>query len=128
MGLKEIVYTEKAPKAIGPYSQAVKSDDMVYLSGQIAIDSTTQQFIGGDIDVQTKQVLKNISAVLNAAGSSLEGVVKTTIYLIDMDDFAYVNEIYDSYFSSFKPAHSTVCVSKLPMDAKIEIDAIAIVK
>ena len=128
MVLKEIVYTKDAPDAIGSYSQAVKVGNMVYLSGQIAIDPKTQKFVGGDIETQTKQALDNLVAVLKAAGSSIDGVVKTTIYLINMDDFAKVNEIYASYFSSSKPARATVAVKELPMGAKIEIDAIAVVQ
>ncbi|MBU4077474.1 MAG: RidA family protein [Euryarchaeota archaeon] len=125
MSSREIVKTSKAPDAIGPYSQAVKINKMVFLSGQIAIDPKTQQFIDGNIETQTKMVLDNLKAVVEAAGSSLESVVKTTIYLTDINDFSKVNEIYASYFSTGKPARSTVCVSALPKNAKIEIDAIA---
>jgi len=119
------VNTNKAPNAIGPYSQAIKINKMVFLSGQIAIDPKTQQFIDGDIEIQTKRVLDNLKSVVEASGSSLESVVKTTIYLTDMNDFSKVNEIYASYFSSGKPARSTVCVAALPKSAKVEIDAIA---
>lgn len=125
MSSREIVKTSKAPDAIGPYSQAVKINKMVFLSGQIAIDPKTQLFIDGDIEVQTKRVLDNLKAVLEASGSSLESVVKTTIYLTNINDFPKVNEIYASYFSSGNPARSTVCVAALPKNAKIEIDAIA---
>ncbi len=125
MSTKEIVNTSNAPDAIGPYAQAIKINKTVYLSGQIAIDPKTQQFVDGDIETQTKRVLDNLKAVVNAAGSSLESVVKTTIYITDLNDFSKVNEIYASYFSSGKPARSTVCVARLPKDAKIEIDAIA---
>ena len=125
MNSKKIISTCNAPDAIGPYSQAVKINNMVYLSGQIAINPQTQEFIDKSIEVQTKQVLDNIKAVLEAANSSLEMVVKTTIYLTNIDDFSKVNEIYSSYFSSSKPSRSTVCVSKLPKGAQIEIDAIA---
>ena len=125
MSSKEIVNTSKAPNAIGPYSQAIKINKMVFLSGQIAIDPNTQQFIDGDIEIQTKRVLDNLKSVLEASGSSLENVVKTTIYLININDFSIVNEIYASYFSSGKPARSTVCVAALPKNAKVEIDAIA---
>lgn len=125
MSSKEIVNTSKAPNAIGPYSQAIKVNKMVFLSGQIAIDPKTQQFIDGDIETQTKRVLDNLKSVLEASGSSLENVVKTTIYLTDINDFSKVNEIYASYFSSGKPARSTVCVAALPKNAKVEIDAIA---
>lgn len=125
MSSKEIVNTSKAPNAIGPYSQAIKINKMVFLSGQIAIDPKTQQFIDGDIETQTRMVLDNLKSVLEASGSSLESVVKTTIYLTEINDFLKVNEIYTSYFSSGKPARSTVCVAGLPKNAKIEIDAIA---
>ncbi len=125
MSSKEIVNTSGAPNAIGPYSQAVRIDKMVYLSGQIAIDPKTQQFIDSDIETQTKRVLENLKAVIEASGSRLENVVKTTIYLTDINDFSKVNEIYASYFSRGKPARSTVCVAELPKNAKVEIDAIA---
>lgn len=125
MSLREIVKTSKAPDAVGPYSQAVKINKMVFLSGQIAIDPGTQQFIDGDIETQTKRVLENLKAVMEASGSSLEDIVKTTIYLTDINDFSKVNEIYASYFSRGKPARSTVCVAALPKNARIEIDAIA---
>ena len=125
MSSREIVKTSKAPDAIGPYSQAVKINKMVFLSGQIAIDPKTQKFIDGDIETQTRRVLDNLKAVIEAAGSSLENVVKTTIYLTDINDFSKVNEIYASYFSTGKPARSTICVAALPKNAKIEIDAIA---
>ncbi len=125
MSSREIVKTGKAPETIGPYSQAVKINKMVFLSGQIAIDPKTQQFIDGDIETQTRRVLDNLKAVLEAAGSSLECVVKTTIFLTSINDFSKVNEIYSTYFSSGKPARSTVCVAALPKNAKIEIDAIA---
>jgi len=125
MSSKEIVNTSKAPNAIGPYSQAIKINKMVFLSGQIAIDPKTQQFIDGDIETQTKRVLDNLKSVIEASGCSLENVVKTTIYITDMNDFSKVNEIYATYFSSGKPARSTVCVAALPKNAKVEIDAIA---
>ena len=125
MTFKEIVNTSKAPNAIGPYSQAIKINKMVFLSGQIAIEPKTQQFIEGDIETQTRRVLDNLKSVVEASGSSLENVVKTTIYLTDMNDFSKVNEIYATYFSSGKPARSTVCVAALPKNAKVEIDAIA---
>ena len=125
MSSKEIVNTSKAPNAIGPYSQAIKINKMVFLSGQIAIDPESQQFIDGDIETQTKRVLDNLKSVIEASGCSLENVVKTTIYLTDMNDFSKVNEIYATYFSSGKPARSTVCVAALPKNAKVEIDAIA---
>lgn len=125
MSSKEIISTDNAPNAIGPYSQAMKLNNMIYLSGQIAINPQTQEFMDESVEVQAKQVLDNIKAVLEAANSSLEMVVKTTIYLTNIDDFSKVNEIYSSYFSASKPARSTVCVAKLPKGAQIEIDAIA---
>lgn len=125
MSSREIVKTSKAPDAIGPYSQAVRINKMVFLSGQIAIDPKTQQFIDGDIETQTRRVLDNLKGVIEGAGSSLENVVKTTIYLTDINDFSKVNEIYAYYFAKGKPARSTVCVAALPKNAKIEIDAIA---
>ncbi len=125
MSSRETVRTSNAPDAIGPYSQAVKINKMVFLSGQIAIDPNTQQFNDSDIETQTRRVLDNLKAVVEAAGSSLENVVKTTIYLTDINDFSKVNEIYASYFSRGKPARSTVCVAALPKNAKIEIDAVA---
>jgi len=125
MSSREIVKTSKAPDALGPYSQAVKINKMVFMSGQIAIDPKNQQFIDGDIEAQTRRVLDNLKAVVEAAGSKLENVVKTTIYLTDINDFSKANEIYASYFSGGKPARSTVCVAALPKNAKIEIDAIA---
>ncbi len=125
MSSREIVKTNKAPDAIGPYSQAVKMNKMVFLSGQIAIDPNTQQFIDGDIEIQTKRVLDNLKTGVEASGSSLDNVVRTTIFLTDINDFSKVNEIYASYFSRGKPARSTVCVAALPKNAKIEIDAIA---
>jgi len=125
MSSKDVVSTEKAPKAIGPYSQAIKVGGMVYTSGQIAIDPKINQFLDKGIEEQTRLVLDNLKAVLVASGSSLDDVVKTTIYLTNIDDFSKVNEIYATYFSSNKPARSTVCVAKLPKGAKIEIDAIA---
>lgn len=124
---KEIVNTRDAPKAIGPYSQAIKTNELVFLSGQIAIDPETQEFIDGDVETQAKRVLDNLKAVVEAAGGSLERVVKTTIYLTDINDFSKVNAVYASYFSAGKPpARSTVCVAALPKNAKIEIDAIAV--
>lgn len=121
----EFVQTNNAPQAIGPYSQAVKVNGMVYTSGQIAL-TPDGQMLESDIKVQTHQVLKNLTAVLNEAGSDLSKVVKTTIFLDSMDDFAIVNEIYAEYFGSHKPARSTVAVKTLPKNALVEIDCIAI--
>lgn len=122
--MKEYIRTDKAPDAIGPYSQGIILNEMIYTSGQIAIDPATQEFINGDIEVQTRAVLKNLEAVLKAAGSSLDNAVKVNIFLKDMNDFVKVNKIYGEYFLK-KPARSTVEVSRLPKDALIEIDCIA---
>lgn len=123
----EIVSTENAPGAIGPYSQAVKTGNMVFCSGQIPIDPETGVFVSNEIGDQTEQVLKNLGAVLEAAGSSLNSVVKTTVFLLDMNDFAAMNEVYAKYFSENKPARATVQAARLPRDARVEIDCIAVV-
>ena len=125
--MKEIISTENAPGAIGPYSQAVKTNGMVFCSGQIPIDVATGEFVSNDVAEQTEQVLKNLSAVLEAAGSSLNNVVKTSVFLADMNDFAAMNEIYAKYFSENKPARATVQAAGLPRGARVEIDCIAIV-
>lgn len=124
--MKEIVSTDKAPGAIGPYSQAVKAGGMVYCSGQIPIDPATGEFVSDDVSEQTEQVLKNLGEVLAAAGVGFENVVKTTIFLASMDDFALVNQVYGKYFSDNKPARATVQAARLPRDAKVEIDCIAV--
>ncbi|HEY0049094.1 MAG TPA: RidA family protein [Pyrinomonadaceae bacterium] len=125
--MKEIISTEKAPGAIGPYSQAVKTGNMVFLSGQIPIDPQTGEFVAGGVAEQTEQVLKNLSAVLEAAGTSLNDVVKTTVFLADMNDFTAMNEVYARYFSENKPARATVQAARLPRDARVEIECIAII-
>ncbi len=125
--MKEIISTESAPGAIGPYSQAIKVNGMVFCSGQIPIDVATGEFVSHDVAEQTDQVLKNLTAVLNAAGTDLNGVVKTTVFLSDMNDFAVMNEVYGRYFSENKPARATVQAARLPKDAKVEIDCIAVV-
>ena len=125
--MKEIVTTENAPGAIGPYSQAIKAGGMVFCSGQIPIDPLTGEFISDLVSEQTEQVLRNLSEVLKAAGTSLSNVVKTTVFLADMDDFAEMNEVYGRFFSDNKPARATVQAARLPRDAKVEIDCIAIV-
>ena len=124
--MKEIVATENAPGAIGPYSQAVKAGGMVFCSGQIPIDAATGEFVSADVAEQTEQVLKNLSAVLKAAGSDLNNVVKTTVFLSDMNDFAAMNEVYARYFNENKPARATVQAARLPRDARVEIDCIAV--
>ena len=124
--MKEIISTDKAPDAIGPYSQAVKTGDMVFCSGQIPIDPATGEFVSGDVAEQTRQVLKNLSAVLEAAGTDLNNVVKTTVFLADMNDFTAMNEVYAEFFSENKPARATVQAARLPRDARVEIDCIAV--
>ena len=124
---KEIVSTENAPGAIGPYSQAIKAGGMVYCSGQIPIDPATGNFVSDVVSEQTEQVLKNLSEVLKAAGTSLDNVVKTTVFLADMNDFTEMNEVYSQFFDDNKPARATVQAARLPRDAKVEIDCIAVV-
>ena len=119
-GTMETISTEKAPGAIGPYSQAIKANGMVFCSGQIPIDIATGEFVSDDVAEQTEQVLKNLSAVLEAAGSSLEKVVKTGVFLADMNDFAAMNEVYGRYFDTNKPARATVQAARLPRDAKVD--------
>ncbi|MGB6201038.1 MAG: RidA family protein [Candidatus Acidiferrales bacterium] len=122
----EAVATENAPKAIGPYSQAIKANGFVYVSGQVALDPRTQQLVQGDVAAQTERTLENLKAVVEAAGSSLARAVKTTVYLIDMGDFARMNEVYARYFPGTPPARATVQVARLPRDARVEIDVIAL--
>ena len=124
---KEIVTTEYAPGAIGPYSQAIKAGGLVFCSGQIPINPLSGEFVSDVVGEQTDQVLKNLSEVLKAAGASLDHVVKTTVFLADMNDFAEMNEVYARYFSENKPARATVQAARLPRDAKVEIDCIALV-
>ena len=119
------VATDRAPKAIGPYSQAIRSGDLVFCSGQIPLDPATGELVGGDIAAQTGRVLDNLAAVLDAAGSSLGGVVKTTVFLADMADFSAMNEVYAARFGANRPARSTVAVAGLPRGARIEIEAVA---
>jgi len=119
------IQTEKAPKAIGPYSQAIRAGNLIYTSGQIPIDPKTGNFVEGGIGPQTRQVLENLTAVLQAAGSSLAKVVKATVFLRQMNDFVAMNEIYGEFFGATKPARSTVAVAELPRGALIEIDLVA---
>ena len=125
--MQQPVHTDAAPKAIGPYSQAIVHNGTAYLSGQIPLDPASGQIVAGDIAVQTERVLENLKAVLAAANSSLDKVLKTTVFLADMADFPAMNEVYGRYFSDNKPARSTVQAARLPRDAKVEIDCIAIV-
>jgi 2-iminobutanoate/2-iminopropanoate deaminase len=124
--MKKTVATEHAPKAIGPYSQAVVHNGMAYLSGQIPLDPATGQLVEGDIAAQTKRVLENLKAVLEACGSGLDRVVKTTVFIKDMGEFARMNEVYGKFFGENPPARSTVEAARLPRDVRVEIDAIAI--
>ncbi|MBT4375534.1 MAG: RidA family protein [Nitrospina sp.] len=122
---KRIIQTEQAPAAIGPYSQAISIGDFLFTSGQIALDPESGIFLSAEIEEETEQTLKNISAILRAGGLSLENVVKTTVYLSDLNHFSRMNQVYEKYFSKTKPARACVQVAALPKGAKIEIDAIA---
>ena len=123
--MAEVVATKDAPQAIGPYSQAIKAGGFLFSSGQIAIDPATSQVIDGDVAAQTERVMKNLSAILKAAGLSLSRVVKTTVYLKSMGDFATMNEVYGRHFGEHRPARSTVEVARLPKDVLVEIDVVA---
>ncbi|BAM98322.1 endoribonuclease L-PSP [Helicobacter pylori] len=124
--MKEVIHSTLAPKAIGPYSQAIATNDLVFISGQLGIDASTGEFKGTDIHSQTTQSMENIKAILKEAGLGMDSVVKTTILLKSLDDFSVVNEIYGSYFKEPYPARATFQVAKLPKDALVEIEAIAI--
>jgi 2-iminobutanoate/2-iminopropanoate deaminase len=125
VSMREVVTTKEGPQAIGPYSQAVRSNGFVFVSGQVAIDPATQQVITGDVAAQTDRVMKNLSGILKAAGSRLEKVVRSTVFLKNMSDFAAMNEVYAKYFTAAPPARSTVEVARLPKDVLVEIDVIA---
>lgn len=125
--MKEIISTPRGPKAIGPYSQAVKANGFVFVCGQIALEPATGQIVEGDISRQTERVLENVKGILEAAGSSLELAVKTTVFLKDMGDFVDMNQVYGRYFPAAPPARSTVEVARLPRDARVEIEVIALV-
>jgi 2-iminobutanoate/2-iminopropanoate deaminase len=124
--MREVISTQAGPQAIGPYSQAIRANGFVFVSGQVAIDPASQQVINGDVAVQTDRVLKNLSGILQAAGSGLEKVVRSTVFLKNMSDFAAMNEIYGRYFKEMPPARSTVEVARLPKDVLVEIDVIAL--
>ena len=124
--MREVISTKDAPQAIGPYSQAIKANGFVFVSGQVAIDPATQQVITGDVAAQTDRVLRNVSEVLEAAGSGLGKVVCSTVFLKNMGDFAAMNAVYGKYFSTAPPARSTVEVARLPKDVLVEIDVIAL--
>jgi len=125
--VKDIIATDRAPRAIGPYSQAVRAGNLVFASGQIPIDPSTGEFVPGGIAEQTEQVLRNLTAVFEAAGLGMDQVIKTTVFLADMDDFTAMNEVYGRFFGAAPPARATVQAARLPRDARVEIEAIAIV-
>jgi 2-iminobutanoate/2-iminopropanoate deaminase len=122
----DTVATDKGPRAIGPYSQAVRANGFVFLSGQIALDPKTQQIVEGGVSLQTERVLENLKAILVAAGSSIDRVVKTTVFLADMNEFGAMNEVYSRYFVNNPPARSTIEASRLPRNVRVEIDLIAL--
>jgi 2-iminobutanoate/2-iminopropanoate deaminase len=124
--MRDVISTKDAPQAIGPYSQAIRANGFVFISGQVAIDPATQQVISGDVSAQTQRVLQNLSAILKAAGTGLEKVVRTTVFLKNMGDFAAMNAVYATYFTSAPPARSTVEAARLPKDVLVEIDVIAL--
>ncbi len=124
--MREVVSTDLGPKAIGPYSQAIKANGLVFTSGQVAIDPATQLVIAGDIVAQTERVMQNLIAILAAAGTNLANVVRSTVFLKNMNDFAAMNEVYGRYFTTQPPARSTVEVARLPKDVLVEIDVIAL--
>ncbi|HEX8708645.1 MAG TPA: RidA family protein [Pyrinomonadaceae bacterium] len=126
--MREIVKTSSAPAAIGPYSQAISAGGFVFVSGQIPLDPATGEFVAGGVAEQTEQVLRNLSAVLEAAGTGLAGVVKTTVFLADLNDFATMNEIYGRFFGENPPARATVEAARLPRDARVEIEAVAVLE
>lgn len=125
--MKDIIATDRAPRAIGPYSQAVRAGNLVFASGQIPIDPATGEFVSGGIAEQTEQVLRNLAAVFKAAGLGLDQVIKTTVFLLDMDDFTAMNEVYGRFFGEQPPARATVQAARLPRDARVEIEAIAVI-
>ena len=126
--MRQSVSTQSAPAAIGPYSQAIRAGSLLFVSGQIPLDPATGSLVDGDISAQTHRVFKNLAAILEAAGASFDHVVRATVYLADMNDFAIVNEVYGTYFSSPAPARATVQAARLPRDARVEIDVIAVIE
>jgi len=124
--VREVIATDRGPKAIGPYSQAIRANGFVFVSGQIPLDPETQQLVSGGVQAQTERVLENLKGIVEAAGSSLDRVVRTTVFLADMTEFAAMNEVYGRYFRSQPPARSTVQVARLPRDVRVEIDVIAL--
>ncbi len=124
--MKEVITTDHGPKAIGPYSQAIRANGFVFISGQIPLDPKTQQLVEGDIARQTERVMENLKGIVEAAGSSLDKAVKTTVFLADMGEFAAMNEVYGRYFPKNAPARATVQAARLPRDVRVEIDLIAL--
>ena len=124
--MREVISTQDAPQAIGPYSQAIRAQGLIFTSGQVAIDPATQQVIAGDVSAQTDRVLKNLDAILQASGSTMDKVLRCTVFLNNMGDFAAMNEVYGRYFKQSPPARSTVEVARLPKDVLVEIDVIAL--
>ena len=124
--MKEVISTEKGPKAIGPYSQAIRANGFIFTAGQVAFDPATGQIVEGDVAAQTVRVLENLKAIVEAAGSSLDKAVKATVYLKDMGDFSAMNEVYARYFAKNSPARSTVEAARLPRDVRVEIDLIVL--
>jgi 2-iminobutanoate/2-iminopropanoate deaminase len=125
--MKDVVFTPRGPKPIGPYSQAIRANGFLFVSGQVGFDPQTGEFVGTDVRSQTERVLENLKAILEAAGVTLHHVVKTTVFLKDMNDFPAMNEVYAKYFSAAPPARSTVQAARLPKDALVEIDVVAVV-
>jgi 2-iminobutanoate/2-iminopropanoate deaminase len=124
---KQIIHTEKAPAAIGPYSQAIKAGNLLFISGQVPFNPETMEIVEGGVEEQTTRVLENLKAILAEAGASFDNVVKTTVFIKDMNEFGAINEIYAKYFGENKPARACVEVARLPRDVKVEIEAIAVV-
>lgn len=124
--MKEVIATDRGPKAIGPYSQAIRANGLLFVSGQIALDPSTQLLVAGDIKAQTERVMENLKGIVEAAGSALDRAVRTTVFLADMNEFAAMNEIYARYFPAQPPARSTVQAARLPRDVRVEIDLIAL--
>ena len=123
--MNKIISTQSAPKAIGPYSQAVRNGNLIFTAGQLGIDPTTGELVTGDIEAETRQALMNLRAILEAEGSSMENIIKTTVFLRDMNDFGVMNTVYSTFFNAHPPARSTVQVAVLPKNAAVEIEAIA---
>ena len=124
--MREVIATDRGPKAIGPYSQAIRANGFLFVSGQIPLDPVTQQLVTGDVQAQTERVLENLKGIVEAAGSSLDRAVRTTVFLADMNEFAAMNEVYGRYFRAQPPARSTVQVARLPRDVRVEMDLIAL--